>query len=76
MGVQDFNDWFCIPAFFVLFRETLEAAVLVAVLIQYLNRANAKHLKRQVSLAPPSAARPPSPSASSSSPSTTRRSRR
>ncbi|KAH8096520.1 hypothetical protein JL720_3896 [Aureococcus anophagefferens] len=24
MGVQDFNDWFCIPAFFVLFRETLE----------------------------------------------------
>ena len=48
MGVQDFNDWFCIPAFFVLFRETLEAAVLVAVLIQYLNRANAKHLKRQV----------------------------
>ncbi|KAH8046027.1 hypothetical protein JL720_16503 [Aureococcus anophagefferens] len=48
MGVQDFNDWFCIPAFFVLFRETLEAAVLVAVLIQYLNRADAKHLKRQV----------------------------
>ncbi|KAH8054851.1 hypothetical protein JL722_8803 [Aureococcus anophagefferens] len=47
MGVQDFNDWFCIPAFFVLFRETLEAAVLVAVLIQYLNRADAKHLKRQ-----------------------------
>jgi len=47
-NVHDFNDWFCIPAFFVLFRETLEAAVLVAVLIQYLDRAGQPQLKKQV----------------------------
>ena len=41
MGVGDdpLSQWFAIPAFFVLFRETLEATVLVAVMVQYLQRA-------------------------------------
>ena len=41
MGAMDdpLSQWFAIPAFFVLFRETLEATVLVAVIVQYLQRA-------------------------------------
>lgn len=43
-----FLDWFCIPAFFVLFRETLEASVLTAVILQYLDRNGQSPLKKQV----------------------------
>ena len=47
MGVT-FYDLFCIPAFFVLFRETLEAAVLIQVIIQYLHRKGESYFVRQV----------------------------
>jgi len=42
------SQWFAIPAFFVLFRETLEATVLVAVIVQYLQRANQPDLIQTV----------------------------
>jgi len=46
--MASFYDLFCIPAFFVIFRETLEAAVLISVLLQYLDRKGEPALKRQV----------------------------
>mmetsp|Transcript_14538 Transcript_14538/g.42936 ORF Transcript_14538/g.42936 Transcript_14538/m.42936 type:complete len:459 (-) Transcript_14538:138-1514(-) len=50
MGAQDdpLSQWFAIPAFFVVFRETLEATVLVAVIIQYLQRAGQHDLEQSV----------------------------
>lgn len=47
MGIT-FYELFCIPAFFVLFRETLEAAVLIQVIIQYLHRKGESYFVRQV----------------------------
>ena len=32
------NQYFSVLALFILFRETLEAAVIVSVLLQYMNR--------------------------------------
>jgi len=50
MGAMDdpLSQWFAIPAFFVLFRETLEATVLVAVIVQYLQRAGQPGLVQSV----------------------------
>lgn len=50
MGAQDdpLSQWFAIPAFFVVFRETLEAVVLVAVIVQYLRRAEQPELEKSV----------------------------
>eukprot|EP00633_Aureoumbra_lagunensis_P003498 CAMPEP_0197301794 /NCGR_PEP_ID=MMETSP0890-20130614/50624_1 /TAXON_ID=44058 ORGANISM="Aureoumbra lagunensis, Strain CCMP1510" /NCGR_SAMPLE_ID=MMETSP0890 /ASSEMBLY_ACC=CAM_ASM_000533 /LENGTH=1198 /DNA_ID=CAMNT_0042781187 /DNA_START=143 /DNA_END=3739 /DNA_ORIENTATION=- len=43
-----FFDFVCIPMVIIVFRETLEAAVLVAVLLQYLDRKGQPQLKRDV----------------------------
>lgn len=41
-----FQDYFSLVAFFIFLRETLEAAVIIAVLLQCMNRT-APRLKRQ-----------------------------
>ncbi|KAJ8598837.1 hypothetical protein CTAYLR_008535 [Chrysophaeum taylorii] len=48
MSGLTFYDIICIPIVIIVFRETLEAAVLVAVLIQYLQRRGEKQLIRDV----------------------------
>lgn len=42
------SQYFAIPAFFVVFRETLEAVVLMAVMLQYLQRAGQHEMCKQV----------------------------
>jgi high-affinity Fe2+/Pb2+ permease len=41
-----FQDYFSVVAFFIFLRETLEAAVIIAVLLQCMNRT-APMLKKQ-----------------------------
>lgn len=41
-----FQDYFSVVAFFIFLRETLEASVIIAVLLQCMNRT-APRLKRQ-----------------------------
>lgn len=50
MGAMDdpLSQWFAIPAFFVMFRETLEATVLVAVVVQYLRKVGQTELEKTV----------------------------
>jgi hypothetical protein len=36
------DDWFNVPAFLIMFREALEAAVIVAVLLQLVAKLNMK----------------------------------
>ncbi len=40
------SEYFSVIALFILFRETVEASIIVAVLLQFLNRSF-PHLKRQ-----------------------------
>mmetsp|Transcript_21305 Transcript_21305/g.27958 ORF Transcript_21305/g.27958 Transcript_21305/m.27958 type:complete len:351 (+) Transcript_21305:222-1274(+) len=42
------NKYFAVPAFFVLFREVLEAAIIISVLLQYLDKVGKTELKRDV----------------------------
>ncbi len=42
------ENYFAVPAFFMLFRETLEAAVVVSILLQYLERSELPNLKKHV----------------------------
>jgi high-affinity iron transporter len=42
------TEYFSVPAFFVCFREAVEACVIIAVLIKYLDKVNKKHLQRDV----------------------------
>lgn len=42
------NDYFSVTAMFVMFRECMEAAVILAVLLQYVAKTGKIHLKKQV----------------------------
>mmetsp|Transcript_29782 Transcript_29782/g.50020 ORF Transcript_29782/g.50020 Transcript_29782/m.50020 type:complete len:881 (-) Transcript_29782:77-2719(-) len=42
------NKWFSVPALFILYRETLEAAIIIAVLLQFMDRTGNKLLKKWV----------------------------
>jgi len=42
------NKYFSLPAMFILFRETLEAAIIVAVLLQFMDRTKNYTLRRWV----------------------------
>lgn len=42
------NDYFSVTAMFVMFRECMEAAVILAVLLQYVAKTGKTHLKKQV----------------------------
>eukprot|EP00953_Heterococcus_sp_UTEX-ZZ885_P033074 17231-Heterococcus_DN1.PRE.1 len=42
------TEYFSVPAFFVCFREAVEACVIIAVLIKFLDKVNKKHLQRDV----------------------------
>lgn len=42
------NSYFSVTAMFVLFRECMEAAVILAVLLQYVAKTGKTHLKKQV----------------------------
>jgi len=42
------SKYFAVPAFFVLFREVLEAGIIVSVLLQYLEKTQRPELKRDV----------------------------
>eukprot|EP00243_Klebsormidium_subtile_P005505 TRINITY_DN2217_c0_g1_i1.p1 TRINITY_DN2217_c0_g1~~TRINITY_DN2217_c0_g1_i1.p1 ORF type:complete len:360 (+),score=111.57 TRINITY_DN2217_c0_g1_i1:511-1590(+) len=42
------NDYFSVTAMFVMFRECMEAAVIMAVLLQYVAKTGKTHLKKQV----------------------------
>eukprot|EP00898_Chlorokybus_atmophyticus_P005237 jgi/Chlat1/5714/Chrsp38S05550 len=42
------SDWFSATAMFILFRETLEAAVILSVLLQFLKKTNSEHCKKHV----------------------------
>jgi high-affinity Fe2+/Pb2+ permease len=41
------DDYFSVTAMFVMFRECMEAAVIMAVLLQYVARTGKTHLKKQ-----------------------------
>jgi high-affinity Fe2+/Pb2+ permease len=41
------NDYFSVTAMFVMFRECMEAAVILAVLLQYVSKTGKTHLKKQ-----------------------------
>jgi high-affinity Fe2+/Pb2+ permease len=41
------NDYFSVTAMFVMFRECMEAAVIMAVLLQYVARTGKTHLRKQ-----------------------------
>lgn len=41
------NDYFSVTAMFVMFRECMEAAVIMAVLLQYVAKTGKTQLKKQ-----------------------------
>ena len=42
------NEWFSVPAFFILLRETIEAALIISVLLGFLRKAGAREREREV----------------------------
>jgi high-affinity iron transporter len=42
------TEYFSVPAFFVCFREAVEACVIIAVLLKFLDKVDKRHLRRDV----------------------------
>ena len=47
------EEWFNPGAFFILLRETLEAAVIVAILLRFMDKMNHQAMKKQGGSHPP-----------------------